>query len=224
MFCSIRKRKTRTEADSTPRMAALLDAAERVFRAKGYHAATMSDVAQASGMSKKTVYELVESKTELFAAMLAQHHAQIQFPQPKPDWTVADILTANLICLARFMLAPPQIALIRLIMAEHTHGPDFGRVFLNTKMVKAKAQLEDCLAGVARAQGATQAQAKEMSAMLFGMALGEFQMGTLIGFRAPPGKQALESRVRRAVEIFLSGCGAGVTPPLPTCGAQQPAS
>lgn len=224
MFCHVLKKKTRTEVDAASRMTALLEAAESVFRVKGYHAATMSDVAKAAGMSKKTVYELVESKTELFAAMLAHHQAQIQFPQPKPDWTVADILTANLICLARFMLAPPQIAMMRLIMAEHTHSPDFGRVFLNTKMVKAKAQLEDCLAGVARAQGATPAQAKEMSAMLFGMALGEFHMGTLIGFRAPPGKQALETRVRRAVDIFLSGCRAGVTPPLPTCGAQPPVS
>ena len=44
--------------------------------------------------------------------------------------------------------------------------------------------------------------------MLFGMAIGEFHLGVLIGFHAPPTRQALEKRVRQAVDIFLAGCGA----------------
>jgi len=48
---------------------------------------------------------------------------------------------------------------------------------------------------------------REMSAMLFGMAIGEFHLGVLIGFRTAPSKAALEARVRRAVDIFLAGCG-----------------
>ncbi|OYV38447.1 MAG: TetR family transcriptional regulator, partial [Acidocella sp. 20-61-6] len=42
-------------------MLKLFDAAEDIFLLKGYHTATMSDVAKAAGMSKKTVYQLVES-------------------------------------------------------------------------------------------------------------------------------------------------------------------
>jgi AcrR family transcriptional regulator len=207
------------------RLAALMSAAEAVFLQKGYHAATMNDVAKAAGMSKKTIYALVESKAELFFSILADHHEKISFPVPEPGASVADILTANLLCLGRFLLDPAQIALIRLIMAEYTHSPDFGRVFMRSRVVKTKARLEDALAGIARAQGLSATEAKEMSAMLFGMALGEFHIGTLIGFRTPPGRLALETRVRRAVEIFLAGCcvlpvtGGQVSPPSATCGA-----
>jgi TetR/AcrR family transcriptional repressor of mexJK operon len=187
------------------RLAALIEAAEAVFLEKGYHTATMNDVAKAAGMSKKTVYKLVDSKVDLFFSILADHHEKIAFPTPKPGWTAADILTANLMSLGRFLLEPTQIALIRLMLAEYTYSPELGRLFMRSRVVKAKARLEDELVGVARAQGVPEAQAKEGSAMLFGMALGEFHIGTLIGFRTPPSRQALESRVRRAVEIFLAG-------------------
>jgi len=216
------------KAEQAARLAALVSAAETVFLQKGYHAATMNDVAKAAGMSKKTVYELVDSKIELFFSILADHHEKITFPTPVPGASVADILTANLLSLGRFLLEPAQIALIRLIMAEYTHSPDFGRAFMRSRLMKAKARLEDALASVAREQGVPAAQAKEGSAMLFGMALGEFHIGTLIGFRPPPTRAALEARVRRAVEIFLAGvcapelCSGEPTPPSETCGAPPP--
>jgi len=216
-------RKPGRKTEQAARLPGLLAAAEAVFLQKGYHAATMSDGAKAAGMSKKTIYELIDSKIELFFAILADHHEKITFPQPAPGWSVADILTANLLALGRFLLEPAQMALIRLIMAEYTHSPDFGRLFMRSRLVKAKARLEDALASVAREQGVPAAQAKEGSAMLFGMALGEFHIGTLIGFRPPPSRQALEARIRRAVEIFL----AGVCPPetslrSETCAAPPP--
>ena len=216
-------RKPGRKAEQAERLSTLVTAAEAVFLQKGYHAATMNDVAKAAGMSKKTIYELIDSKIELFFAILADHHEKITFPTPKPGWGIADILTANLLALGRFLLEPAQIALIRLIMAEYTHSPDFGRVFMRSRLVKAKARLEDALASVAREQGVPAAEAKEGSAMLFGMALGEFHIGTLIGFRPPPSRQALETRVRRAVEIFLAGvCCDESSLPSGTCAAPRP--
>ncbi|MET0720101.1 MAG: helix-turn-helix domain-containing protein, partial [Tardiphaga sp.] len=48
----------------------LLLAAEATFSRKGFAATTMDDIAGAAGMSKKTLYKLYDSKTELFRAML----------------------------------------------------------------------------------------------------------------------------------------------------------
>jgi AcrR family transcriptional regulator len=201
----------RAKADASARMLQLIEAAEDIFLAKGYHSATMSDVAKAAGMSKKTVYTLIESKGELFAALLAHHQSLLAFPTPEPDWSVHDLLTANLICLARFLLSKEQIAILRLIMAEYTHSPDLGRIFHRNRVMKAKVKLESCLVALAAQYGFSTAEAKEMSAMLFGMAIGEFHLSVLIGFRAAPSKQALEKRIRTAVGIFLGGCG-GVCP------------
>jgi AcrR family transcriptional regulator len=188
------------------RMPQLIAAAEDIFLAKGYHTATMSDVAKAAGMSKKTVYTMVQSKAELFGALLMHRHSLLNFPEPQSNWTLHDLLTANLTALARFLLSPGQIAILRLIMAEYTQSPNLSRVFHRSRVNKAKSRLESCLADLAVQQGCPAAQAKEMAAMLFGMALGEFHLGVLIGFRAPPTKQALEKRIRQAVDIFVAGC------------------
>ncbi len=193
-------------AGNADRMLQLIAAAEDIFLAKGYHTATMSDVAKAAGMSKKTVYTLVQSKAELFGALLTHRHSLLSFPEPHADWTINDLLTANLIALARFLLSPGQIAILRLIMAEYTHSPDLGRVFHRNRVSKAKSRLEACLVELAMQHGCPAAQAKEMAAMLFGMAIGEFHLGVLIGFRAPPTRQALEKRVRQAVDVFVAGC------------------
>jgi AcrR family transcriptional regulator len=191
----------------------LIAAAEDIFLQKGYHTATMSDVAKAAGMSKKTVYQLVTSKAELFAALLAHNQSLLEFPVPEPGWTAQKILSENLLCLARFLLSHEQIAIIRLIMAEYTHSPDLGRVLHRKRLSKAKAKLEGCLAEIIPPHRHTAAELREMSAMLFGMAIGEFHLGVLIGFRNAPTKAALEQRVRRAVEVFLAGCGCRVSPP-----------
>lgn len=201
--------KQNIDAAADPRLVTLFEAAESVFLAKGYHAATMDEVAKAAGMSKKTVYALIDSKADLFASLLTHHHSLLKFPEPQPDWTPQDILVAHLLTLARFLLSPSQIAILRLIMAEYTHSPDFGRVFMRNRVVKAKSRLETCLSELASKYGCGEIDPKEHSAMLFGMAIGEFHIKTLIGFRAPPSKQALETRVRRAVEIFCAGCCSG---------------
>jgi len=188
------------------RLLQLIEAAETIFLAKGYHSATMSDVAKAAGISKKTVYQLIESKADLFAALLAHHQAQFSFPEDKPEWTPQQALVNSLVCLAKFVLSSSQVAIVRLIMAEYTHSPDLGRLLHQRRITKAKTQLESRLNSIARKHGFELKNAREMSAMLFGMAIGEFYMAVLVGYRAAPSKAALEQRVGQAVEIFLAGC------------------
>jgi AcrR family transcriptional regulator len=199
-------RVRRPEPQPVPRLAGLLDAAESIFIAKGYHTATMNEVARAAGMSKKTVYALVESKAALFDALLAHHQDRFQFPDPLPGQTVNETLTADLLCLARFLLSDAQIAIVRLIMAEYTKSPELGRMFVQNRVTRAKAQLEDRLAALRGDSDVSDADVKELTAMLFGMTVGEFHLAVLVGFRAPPSRVALEKRVKRAVDIFLAGC------------------
>ncbi|HOB01927.1 MAG TPA: TetR family transcriptional regulator [Casimicrobium huifangae] len=60
-------RKTRIETEST--YAALLDAAERVFKDKGVAAATLNDIASAAGMTRGAIYWHFKDKAELVHAM-----------------------------------------------------------------------------------------------------------------------------------------------------------
>ncbi|GAN78745.1 TetR/AcrR family transcriptional regulator [Acidocella aminolytica] len=208
-----------------PRLEELIAAAETVFLAKGYHDATMADIARQAGMSKRTVYTLVNSKAELFAELLAHRQSMLRFPEPEPGWSLADTLQAHLTSLAQFLFDPTQLAITRLVITEYAHSPDFSRAFLVNRVRKAKAHLEHCLLDMALTHGANRTEARELAAMLFGMALGEFHFSALSGFRASPSAKALEERIKRAVTIFLAGLCADpgdATPPSQTCGAAPP--
>lgn len=54
------------------RQAQLLAAAQRVFSRKGFHAATVSDVAAEAGVSQGTVYHYFDSKESLLLAVYTQ--------------------------------------------------------------------------------------------------------------------------------------------------------
>jgi len=51
------------------RGAQILEAARQVFADRGYHEATVSDVARSAGVSEKTVYDYFQSKEELLFAI-----------------------------------------------------------------------------------------------------------------------------------------------------------
>ncbi len=195
----------KADAADTAKMLQLIEAAEDIFLAKGYHTATMNDVARAAGMSKKTVYQLIESKAELFAALLEYHQEQLIIPVIHEDWQEHEILVQNLLSLAQFLLSAQQISIIRLIMAEYTHGKDFGRIFHQKRLIKAKLMLENTLMEIGQPRYHKIKDVRETAAMLFGMALGEFHLGVLIGFRAMPTKAVLTRRIRSAVDLFLKG-------------------
>ncbi len=54
----------------------LLDAAADIFSRRGFHAASVEEVAEAAGFSKGAVYSNFASKDDLFLALLDRHLAQ----------------------------------------------------------------------------------------------------------------------------------------------------
>src|SRR3712207_1181194 len=51
----------------------LLQAAQDVFVAQGFHAAAMDDIADRAGVSKPVLYQHFPGKRELYLALLEQH-------------------------------------------------------------------------------------------------------------------------------------------------------
>jgi AcrR family transcriptional regulator len=86
----MRKRLARVEqAEDTRRR--LLDAAKKVFVRRGFHGATLDEVAEEAGFTKGAVYSRFDSKADLFLALL-QHHVderiasiQATAAQPTPE-------------------------------------------------------------------------------------------------------------------------------------------
>ena len=71
----MRSRLTRVEQVGKNR-AAVLDAARRVFLARGYGGATLEAIAEEAGFSKGVVYSQFASKADLFLALLEERIAE----------------------------------------------------------------------------------------------------------------------------------------------------
>jgi len=61
-----------TRLPRSARRKQLLEAAQEVFVAQGYHAAAMDDIAERAGVSKPVLYQHFPGKLELYLALLDQ--------------------------------------------------------------------------------------------------------------------------------------------------------
>ncbi len=67
----------RRRLSAPDRRAAILDAALEVFSSRGYHAASIDEIAQQAGISKALIYEHFPSKKDLHASLLERHTLEI---------------------------------------------------------------------------------------------------------------------------------------------------
>src|SRR5262245_14684440 len=197
------------QLDAAERRGRLIEAAEHVFVEMGYGAASMDDIARRAGMSKKTIYQIFETKEDLFAAVIESRKAALAAmiegegcdDTRKPE----DVLRRFLRQIARFVLAPRQAALYRLAVAESQRAPELANAFHREGSTKACSALMEWLA-LQHERGILHVPDSSSAAkMLFYMAIAELQMQLLIGVSREPDPSAIDDRVDRAVQIFLDG-------------------
>jgi len=73
----IKKRRGTAHASPEQRRGQILDAAIRCFSKAGYERATMDDVAEASGLSKGSLYRFFKSKDEILLALFEHYEERI---------------------------------------------------------------------------------------------------------------------------------------------------
>ncbi|GAB4541631.1 MAG: TetR/AcrR family transcriptional regulator [Anaerolineales bacterium] len=98
----------------------ILDAAAQVFRQKGFHGASMSDIAETLGVQKASLYHHVSSKQEILLelleralGLLTEHIAQIAAQPLPPDQKLRAMMRAYLSDLAQ------NPALTSVLLFEH---------------------------------------------------------------------------------------------------------
>lgn len=184
------------------RRAMLVEAAEGVFLAQGYAAASMDDVAQAAGMSKKTLYQLFPSKEALFDAVVERFCAPIQAATEPAIPGDHAALIRLLEDVAHLILSPRSVALFRVITSEVKRAPELAAALERNRGRKTSA-LQAWLAEQAAAGWLRIEDAEETAGMLIGMVIGEPHMLMLLGMRPAPTDAELAARIRLAVSIFL---------------------
>jgi AcrR family transcriptional regulator len=192
-----------SEAD---RYLMLREAAEAVFLRKGYAAAHMDDVAQAAGMSKRTLYQSFPSKAALFDAVIEAYIAPLRFDldlENEPD--IAKALSAMLDVAARHLLAPRQIGIFRLIVAEVNRSPELAEAFHRAGPGGGASALERRIAAEMEKGRLRLSNPEHAASILYGMALGSIHSKMLLGLPGPPDEAEIAHRVREAVAVFLHG-------------------
>ena len=210
-LCAVPLRRGRPcQIDELERRRLLIEAAESVFLESGYSSAVTSDIARRAGMSKKTLYRLFDSKESLFAAVIASRRESIG-PAPVHDVHCPDIasvrraLSHHLGQLARFILAPRQVALYRLVIAEAHRAPELSRAFYREGPGKALGQIAELLRQQ-NACGTLSVPDPDLDAiMLISMAVSELHMQLLIGAVAKIDDELIEARVSHAIRLFFDG-------------------
>jgi len=185
----------------------ILRAAFAVFTERGFHGATMLEVASRARASKTTVYARFESKEALFQALVAWGTQQgagkleaIAGDQTLDPLTALHRFAAGVLAL---MMQPEKLALFRIAVAEGERLPEVGRIFssftrdhgLKFGQVIAKRLVE---AGIIEID-----DPEEYGHSFIGLLQGELLTRALLGAIPAPGAKEVERHAHRAVNRLV---------------------
>ena len=147
--------------------ALLLSAARRVFLARGYHAATLEQIADDAGFSKGVVYSQFQSKADLFLALLEARIEERAQENARLAESMADGgLPALIDHLARGDQATPGWLMLVIEFRVHAaRDPELSRRYAATHARTVEA-LAKVLAAIGERSGAGLALAPQTMAEL----------------------------------------------------------
>ncbi len=197
------------EMEECERRRRILNSACEILQAHGYHAASMDKVAQCSGMSKRTLYQLYPSKQDLFLSLIGARLFCLPSPVEPVAETPEEELAGLLSGVARWLLCPDQIELIRAIIAETPEAPDITEIMLNLKKGGETNIFNRWLRDYCVASGHPEADISGLSRHLFGMTIGELMLNGLIGADEYMTPDAIGHFLSSGARLFLAGLRAG---------------
>lgn len=195
------------QLDPAEREAIIIDAAERIVLAKGLAGASMEAIAQEAGMSKRTLYDVFESRAALFASMIRRMRNRMTRPltRPEQDQPLAERL--------RILLSPPDekfsdllpLAMLRAVITEAERQPELAHEFLQEGPYALYGMVRHELdRSVTRGEvriGDTEAAARLMADMAH-----QSVFEHLVVFKPPhQRKEEYDRRLSLAIRVFLCG-------------------
>jgi AcrR family transcriptional regulator len=156
----------------------VLEAATRVFAERGFHAATIRDVARQAGVSDGTIYNVFENKAALLHGVLAA------LAEPPEDRTPGSggppSFLEGLFARRWASFTPETLARLRVVLAEALTQPEVRAEVLARVLMPPIVLLEPVLAGQA-AEGASAPLEPAMTARVLAAVMLGLVMLRLLG-------------------------------------------
>jgi AcrR family transcriptional regulator len=193
-----------TEAEARRRQEHLLEVAGAMFMRFGYDGTSIEAVAEAAGMSKRTVYARYADKHALFSAVIRQLIERWLVPIARIRCDKRS-LRASLVDIGRHLLTsaltPAAVGVRRVIIGEAGREPGFARMAHLEgwqPAVRAIAEILGRHRGELRLTDLERAAAQFMSLVVDN----SLRLATL-GTKSD--KRTIDAAVRAAVDLFLNG-------------------
>lgn len=191
----------------------ILEGAHAVFTARGFDAASMSDIAAAANVSKGTLYVYFEDKEHLFVALIEREREkqkQGMYEALAEDPDLAHALFSFGERLVKLLTGEFALSAHRIVLGVAERMPEIGREFYERGPMQGAQRLADFLArrvalgeleiedtALAAAQFVDLCQSTLMRPRLFNAE------------RKPPDEAEVKRVVEAAVAMFLAQYGSG---------------
>jgi TetR/AcrR family transcriptional regulator, mexJK operon transcriptional repressor len=185
----------------------ILSAARRVFLEDGLDGASMQRITELSGVSKATVYNHFPGKDRLFEAVMLEEVRKLRDSSfklrsglDKPE----DVLFRLGVGLVSGILQPQNLKIARQLVADGWRFPHLGRAFMAEGPDRGAELLASylqhlCSQGLLRIDDPVLAAHQFVALAEVGQANQAHMTGEL------PSQDAIASRVRSAVRLFMRG-------------------
>jgi AcrR family transcriptional regulator len=194
----------------------IMDAATRVFLARGFEGASIDEIAKAAGASKPTIYSRYSGKEALFAAVVESEinrvylNADVEFDSRG----VRERLERFVLTMLTTALEQGVIALLRIIIAEAARFPTLARAAGESArqqgaIVIARILQEAAETGELPALRETRPLSLlQLAESYLDLAFLPLEMRALIGEDIRILEAQSAQHVSLATRFFLKGCGA----------------
>jgi len=164
----------------------------QVFLARGYHGATIEQLARAAGVTKRTIYADYGDKAGLFAAMV--EHLAGEISHESDDEETLQTLATRIIFRTH---SDELVGLHRLVMAESVRFPELAATFHQRADARHIAALRR---GLVRRYGEP---AGRLAVPLFSLLLGEPHRCRLLGITPAPTQAEAAQLAAEALELVV---------------------
>ena len=210
-------KKSPKTAKKTAKHGRILDAALREFSKNGYSGASMQAIARRAEVSKPTIYQYIGNKEAIFAAVLDQGRTTILAPLKDPaDTSMVAVLWTFSWGYARYVLAPDNLSIARLVIGEAERVPDIARQFHEAGPARALNGIAEYLETL-RADGQLSFDRADLAAEdLWSLILSGPRSQALHFPQNLPDDAALTTSILNGLQVFLRAYATNPTTDLNT--------